>query len=93
MPQTANPIAQLLPMIIFFIALYFFIIYPQKKREKKFKEMLAKLKVGDDIITIGGIIGKVFNIKDDVVTIEVGQDKTKLKIEKTAIKNITTIEN
>jgi preprotein translocase subunit YajC len=52
--------------------------------------MLDALKVGDEVITVGGIIGKIVSIKDDTVTIEVGADKTKIKITRRAI---ATVEN
>ena len=77
-------------LVVLFAIMYLFLILPQKKRDKKFKEMLASLKTGDGIITIGGIIGTIVTIKDDTVTIEVGSDKTKLKMEKSAIKIVTS---
>ncbi len=67
---------------------YFMIIRPQKKRDKQLKEMIAALKVGDDVVTIGGILGTVCTIKDDTVTLEVGADKTKIKFERSAIKGL-----
>ena len=67
---------------------YFMIIRPQKKRDKQLKEMIAALKVGDDVVTIGGVLGTVCTIKDDTVTLEVGADKTKIKFERSAIKGL-----
>ena len=85
---------QSLFMVIIFVAIfYFMIIMPQKKRDKKIKEMLAALKVGDDIVTVGGVIGKVVNIKDEQITIETGSDKVKIKFERTAIKVVTSESN
>jgi len=72
----------------FLAIFYFLIIKPQKTKEKKIKEMRNNLNVGDEIITIGGIYGKVVKIKEDVLTIEVGMDKTKLTITKWAIGNL-----
>jgi len=74
--------------VILIAVFYFILIRPQKKREKQTKEMLAALKVGDEVVSIGGIIGTVCSIKDDTVTIEVGADKTKIKFERSAIKGI-----
>ena len=68
--------------------IYFLIIKPQKTKEKKIREMRNNLKVGDEIITIGGIYGTVLKIKEDVLTIEVGMDKTKLTITKWAVGNL-----
>ena len=75
-------------MIAIFGLMYLFLIFPQKKKEKKFREMLAAIKVGDDIVTIGGVIGSVVSIKDDTIVVETGADRTKLKFEKAAVKNI-----
>jgi preprotein translocase subunit YajC len=68
----------LLPFILLIAVFYFMIIRPQRKRDKQTREMLANLKVGDNITTIGGICGKIVRIRDDVLTIEVGADKVKL---------------
>ncbi|MFZ5989447.1 MAG: preprotein translocase subunit YajC [Bacillota bacterium] len=79
--------ALILP-VTFFVVLYLIVFLPQKKREKKKKEMLDAVKVGDNIVTIGGIIGKVINIKDDEVTIETSIDKTKVKVLRSAINSV-----
>lgn len=80
---------QWLPTILMYIAIlavfYLLLIRPQKKKEKEIQEMRKGLKEGDEILTIGGIYGKVLNIKEDFVTIEVGADKLKLKIARWAI--------
>ena len=65
-------------LIILMIALFAVMIIPQRKREKKIKDMLANLKPGDRVRTIGGIYGTITAIKDDVVTISVGPDKVRL---------------
>lgn len=77
---------------IFIGIFYFLIIRPQQKRDKQIKEMRNNLKVGDQIITIGGIYGKIIKLKDDVLTIEVGADKTKLQIARWAVGNINKNE-
>ena len=64
---------------------YLLLIRPQRKKDKQIQEMRSNIKEGDEILTIGGIYGKVLNIKDDTITIEVGADKTKLKIAKWAV--------
>ncbi|WP_422444043.1 preprotein translocase subunit YajC [Thermoanaerobacterium sp. DL9XJH110] len=75
------------PLILIFAIFYFLIIRPQQKRERDRRSMLASLKEGDDIITIGGIYGRILNIKDDVITLEVG-DKLKIKVTRSAIGNV-----
>ena len=64
------------------------IILPERKRKKKYSEMMKSLKVNDDIVTIGGIIGKVINIQDEYVIIQSGPDKTKLKFTKASIASV-----
>lgn len=75
------------PMILVFAIFYFLIIRPQQKREKERRDMLSNLKAGDNIITVGGIFGKILNIKEDIVTLEVG-DKVKIKITRSAVGNV-----
>lgn len=78
----------LLPLILMFGLMYVILIVPQRKREKKTREMLNSLEVGNKITTIGGITGKIINIKDDEVTIETGIEKTKVQFKKWAIKEV-----
>ena len=67
---------------------YFFGIRPQKKQEKETKSMLDNLQVGDEITTIGGIIGKIISIKEETIMIETGHDRTKIRLLKTAIRKV-----
>ena len=73
---------------IFLIIFYFLLIRPQQKREKSIKEMRNSLKVGDNIVTIGGMVGKIVKIFEDEVTIEIGSDKTKITLEKWGIARV-----
>lgn len=86
--QLAAAIGTFAPMILLFVIMYVILILPQRKREKKNREMLNALKVGDEIVTVGGIMGKVVNIKDDEITIESGVMKTKILVKKWAIKEV-----
>jgi len=86
--NTGALIGQFLPFAAIIGVFYFMIIMPQKKRDKQLKEMLAALKVGDNVVTIGGILGTICTIKDDTVSLEVGADKTKIKFERSAIKGL-----
>ena len=79
---------QFLPMILIFVVFWFFLIRPQRKKDKEAKQMLANLKVGDRVCTIGGIYGTIVRIKDDVMTIEVGENKTQLVFARWAIRNV-----
>jgi preprotein translocase subunit YajC len=73
---------------LFGVAMYFLLYRPQKKQEKAINEMRSGLKVGDEISTNGGILGKVIQIKDDFLVIETGNDRTKLKIAKWAVRAV-----
>jgi len=76
-------------MIALVVLLGYFLLYrPQKKQEKTVKEMRDSLRVGDEISTNGGILGKVLQIKDDFIVIETGNDRTKMKMAKWAVRAI-----
>jgi preprotein translocase subunit YajC len=60
-----------LPMIAIFIIFYFFLIKPQMVKERKLKDMLALLNKGEEVVTVGGIIGKIYKIEDETITLEV----------------------
>ena len=79
---------QFLPMILIFVIFYFMLIRPQRKKDKQVKEMLNNLKKGDRICTIGGIYGTIVRIKDEVLTIEVGEQKTQLVFARWAVRNV-----
>ena len=79
---------QFLPMILIFVIFYFMLIRPQRKKDKEAKQMLDNLKVGDRICTIGGIYGSIVRIKDQVLTIEVGEQKTQMMIARWAVRNV-----
>lgn len=74
--------------VAIFIAMYFILITPQRRREKQLSQMRAALKEGDEVVTNGGIIGKVTHVSDNEVSIESGLERTKLKIAKWAILSI-----
>lgn len=75
----------ILPYVVVIGAFYFFLIRPQKKKEKATQEMRNNIQEGTNIVTIGGIYGKVVNVKEDTITIEVGADKVKLKVARWSI--------
>lgn len=81
-------LVQFLPIILMFVLMYVIIILPQKRREKKTRSMLDALVVGDKITTIGGVTGKIVNIKDDEITIETGIEKAKVNFKRWAVKDV-----
>jgi preprotein translocase subunit YajC len=78
----------LILMIVMIAVFYFLVMRPQKKREKKEAEMRAGVAVGDEVTTIGGIIGKVVSVKDETFVLETTKDKTKIRFLKGAIRSI-----
>lgn len=78
-----------LPFIILIAAFYFILIKPQKKKEKETRNMLNSLTVGDEIVTISGVHGKVVKVKEETVTIETGSDRVKIVFERGAVSRIT----
>jgi len=89
----ASLIASFLPMILIFVLLYWMMIRPQKKQQKAQQAMRAALKVGDKVVTIGGVCGKVAKIKDDCVYIESSMpgapdEKSYIKFKKNAIESV-----
>lgn len=86
-PQAAeggNPLMSLLPFLLIIVVFYFFMIRPQMKRQKELRKYREALKKGDKIITTGGIYGKVSEVKDDHIIMEIAEN-VKIKIDKTAV--------
>ena len=78
----------LITIVLFGVIMYFFMIRPQKKQEKEHNEMKNSLAVGDEVTTIGGIIGKVISIKEDTFVLETTKDRTKIRFLKGAIRSV-----
>ncbi|HIX90334.1 MAG TPA: preprotein translocase subunit YajC [Candidatus Agathobaculum pullicola] len=84
--QYLTAIGQFAPFVVLIVLFYFLIIRPQRKRDKAERDMRNSIDVGDEVSTIGGFIGRVVSIKDDVLVIETSSDRTKLKIYRWAIR-------
>jgi preprotein translocase subunit YajC len=80
-------IMSFLPLIAIVVVFYFFMIRPQMKKAKDQKKYIEGLKKGDKILTIGGIYGKIVEVRDDATLIMEVEDGTKMKISKTAVSN------
>jgi len=78
-------------LIILMVGMFALMIIPQRKREKKIKDMLSAIKVGDRVRTIGGIYGTITAIKDDIITLMVGPDKVRLVFTRGAISNVEDV--
>lgn len=75
-------------IVLMLVAMYFLMIRPQKKQEKAQNDMRNNLQVGDEITTIGGIIGKIVSIKEETLVLETSRDGTKIRILKSAVRNV-----
>lgn len=85
--------APLLMLAVMFAIMYFLIIRPQKKREKEATAMRNALQVGDEVVTTGGIIGRVVVLKDDYIVVETGSDRSKVRIKRWAIQSNTPMDD
>ena len=74
-------------MLVAMVAVFYFLMYrPQKKQEREIAQMRENLQVGDEVTTIGGIIGEIVSIKGETVTIETSKERTKIRFLKDAVK-------
>lgn len=91
--QEASPaqmVASFIPMIVILAVFYFLLIRPQRKKDKALREMIANLKVGDTVASIGGIHGKIIKIKDDMFVLEtgLGANKSYISMDRNAISRL-----
>ena len=86
--MNGNIWATILPLVILIAVMYFLLIRPQKKREKEVNAMRSGVQVGDEIITIGGICGKVVKTKEESLVIQVGADRVKFEIMRWAVSKV-----
>ena len=84
-----NTLFNLLPIVILFVLMYFLMIRPQRKKDKQIKDMRNSLTVGDEIITIGGLCGKIVKTKDETIVVQVGADKVKFEMMRWAVSSVT----
>lgn len=78
----------LVMMVLLVVVFYFFMYRPQKKQEKEIRDMREGLKIGDEVCTNAGIIGRIVRIKEDIITLELGSDRTKMKVFNWAIREV-----
>lgn len=86
----SNPMSLVIMMVAMFAIMYFVMIRPQKKRQKEEEQMRNAVDAGDEITTIGGIVGRVVTVKENTIIIETGADRTKLQFNKWAIQTNNT---
>ena len=91
--DSVSMLATFIPLILMIVIFYFLLIRPQKKRDKEVQKMRENIEIADEIVTIGGIIGRVVSIKDDTVVIETASDHSKIRMARWPIQqNITATE-
>ncbi len=78
----------ILILVLLLVVMYFLMIRPQKKREKETNAMRAGIQVGDEIVTIGGICGKVVKTKEETIIIQVGSDKVKMEMMRWSVSKV-----
>lgn len=81
---TSNPLTSLLPLVLIIVVFYFFMIRPQVKRQKELKNYRNSLQKNDKVITTGGIYGKITDVKDQTVTVEIAEN-IRIKVDKSAV--------
>lgn len=88
----SNPLITFLPLILVFVVFYFFMIRPQMKKQKEMNSYRSSLKRGDKVVTTGGIYGRIHEVKENSVLMDVGGD-IKLKVDKSALLKDPTVES
>ena len=81
---TGSPLGPFIPIAAIFLIFYFLLIRPQRKQQKSHDEMVKSLSRGDEVVTIGGIIGKIVHLTEDRITIKTAED-TRLEIERSKV--------
>ena len=85
--QQADPLMSFLPLIILFVIFYFLLIRPQQKKAKEHREMVAGMKKGDEVVTQGGIAGKVVEVGDGFLTVEIAEN-VQVKLQNHAVATV-----
>ena len=88
--SATNPTGSYIMMAVMLVVIYLIMFLPQRKQQKKEAAMRSALEIGDEILTQGGIIGKVASLKDDTIVIETGSDRVKIRILRNAVAANTT---
>ena len=81
---TGGSVSMILMLLLFFVLMWFFMIRPEKKKQKKVEAMRNALSVGDEIVTIGGVMGTIVHITEDDITIETSEDRVRVQFKKWA---------
>ncbi len=85
--QTGDPFGFLLPMVVIFAAFYFLLIRPQQKKQKAHRALVAGLKEGDEILTAGGMLGKITGVSEHYVVVKISEN-TEIKMQKSSVSQV-----
>jgi len=85
-------IPQFLPIVLIFGVFYFLMIVPNQRKQKRWTEMLTKIKAGDQVVTNGGVRGTIVSVRDEVMILRIAPDNLKLEFSKNAIASVTTAD-
>ena len=85
--SSPNSMLSFLPLIVIFIVFYFLLIRPQTKRAKEHRQLVEKLATGDEVVTNGGVLGKITHVGDSFVTVELAEN-VKIKLQKQAVASV-----
>lgn len=91
--STLTLLSTIIPFALMIVVFYFLLIRPQKKKEKQTQAMRNAVQVGDEVTTVGGIVGLVVNIKEDTILIETGSDRSKVRVKRWAIQTNETVHD
>ena len=83
-----NPLVMIVPYALLFVAMYFLMIAPQRKKQKEHDKMLASLAAGDEVVTAGGIYGVITSVKDDRFVVRIGENNAKVEVGKSFITTV-----
>ena len=84
---------QFAPLVLFFVVFYFLLIRPQRKKDKEAQNMRNNIQVGDEIVTAGGIVGRVVSVREDTLVVETGGERSKVRIKRWAVQSNQTIHD
>lgn len=85
--SAGGSLVSLLPIVVIFVLFYFLLIRPQQKRQKQHREMVAELAKGDEVVTVGGTLGKITGVGDNFISLEVAEGVT-VKIQRSAVQSM-----
>lgn len=89
-PADASPFGMLVPMLLIFAIFYFLLIRPQQRRQRELETLIKNIEKGDDVVTVGGVHGKVIGVSDDVLTLDVSAfpgEKLRIKVSRSKIES------